>query len=83
MPQLFAFALVGAACYTGYRLLQRLGTQMSAELDRAQQELRRRAAETHAAANGTSDEKNLGALEYDPKSGVYKPALSTPGDSPA
>ncbi len=81
MPQLIAFALIGAACYTGYRLLQRLGTQMAADLDRAQEELKRRAAQS-AANSATDDEKNLGALEYDSKSGVYKPTMSSANDAP-
>jgi hypothetical protein len=76
MPQLFAIALVGAACYTGYRMLARLSAQMSADLKRAQDELKRRAA----AAAGDASEKDLGVLEFDPKSGVYKPTVAQPSD---
>jgi hypothetical protein len=76
MPQLFAIALVGAACYTGYRMLARLSAQMSADLKRAQDELKRRTA----AAAGDAAEKDLGVLEFDPKSGVYKPTVVQPSD---
>ena len=79
MPQLFAIALVGAACYTGYRMLAKLGVQMSENLQRAQDELQRRAAEAKAA---TSSERDLGVLEFDPKSGVYKPVKSAPATTP-
>ena len=76
MPQLFAIALVGAACYTGYRMLARLSAQMSADLKRAQDELKRRTT----AATGKTSEKDLGVLEFDPKSGVYKPATVQSND---
>ncbi|HWB45170.1 MAG TPA: hypothetical protein VG900_06980 [Hyphomicrobiaceae bacterium] len=64
MPQLFVLALLGAGLYAGYRWV-RATKQVAAELRRANEDLRRRAA--------GRIEKDLGALEYDPASGVYRP----------
>jgi hypothetical protein len=65
MPQLAILALVGAGLYAGYRWVVRASSQLTAEVKRAEDELRRRAS--------IPLEKNLGTLEYDPASGVYKP----------
>ncbi len=67
MPQVIVLALVGAGLYAGYRWFARASKEMAAELQRTQDELRQRAA-------GGAIEKNLGRLEYDPASGVYRPA---------
>jgi hypothetical protein len=78
MPQLVALALVGAAVFTGLRLLQRMTGAIGDDLRRADEHLRRRAAEAHESpADATTpsvEAKNLGTLELDPGSGVYKPA---------
>lgn len=66
MPQLVLLAALGAGLYAGYRVLARAGQKMAEELSKAEAELRRH-------TTGRLDEKDLGALEYDPKSGVYKP----------
>ena len=66
MPQLVVLALVAAGLYAGYRWLTRSARQIAAEVRRTEDELRTRAA---AAAN----EKDMGRLEYDPVSGVYRP----------
>ncbi len=66
MPQVIALALLGAGLYAGYRWLTRAARDFGAELQAAEEELRRQAA--------GRIEKNLGALEYDPASGVYRPA---------
>ena len=66
MPQVVLLAAIGAGIYAGYRALLRAGERLAAELKRSEDEMRQRAA---AAA-----EKDLGTLEYDPRSGVYKPA---------
>jgi hypothetical protein len=58
-------ALVGAAIYAGYRWLWRPARMIAAEVRRAEEEMRRAAAR--------SLEKDMGALEYDPISGVYRP----------
>jgi hypothetical protein len=65
VPQVLALALLGAGLYAGYRWLVRAGREFGAELQAAEEELRRQAA--------GRIEKNLGALEYDPASGVYRP----------
>lgn len=67
MPQLVALALIGAGLYAGYRWLARSSKELAAQMKRAEDELRQRAA-------GRPIEKDLGRLEYDPASGVYKPA---------
>jgi len=66
MPQLVALALLGAGLYAGYRWVVRTKESL-AEMRRAQDELRRSDA-------GGSLEKDMGPLEYDPATGVYRPA---------
>jgi hypothetical protein len=58
-------ALVGAGIYAGYRWLWRPARMIAAEVRRAEDERRRAAARLR--------EKDMGALEYDPISGVYRP----------
>lgn len=65
MPQLVALALVGAGLYAGYRWFSRVNKQVTAEIRRTEEALRRRA--------GAVLEKDMGELEYDPASGVYRP----------
>jgi hypothetical protein len=67
MPQLIAFAVIGAGLYAGYRLLARLAENLEAELKRANDEINENAA-------GQVEAKDLGALEYDAGAGVYRPA---------
>ena len=64
MPQLLVLALLGAGLYAGYRWV-RAAKEVAAELRRADEDFRRRA--------GGRIEKNLGTLEFDPLSGVYRP----------
>jgi hypothetical protein len=64
MPQLVILALVGAGLYAGYRWFTRTTKEIAAEIRRTEDELRQRA---HVV-------KDLGALEYDPASGVYRPS---------
>jgi hypothetical protein len=66
MPQVVALAVVGAGLYAGYRWASRQFDRMKTEARRAEEELRRRAA---AAA----EPKNLGELEFDEITGVYRP----------
>ncbi len=68
MPQLFALALIGAGAYAGYKWLSKqVQAANAAAVDAAEQ--MRRAAE-QAAGNAPKD---LGRLEWDAQSGVYKP----------
>jgi type II secretory pathway component PulJ len=62
VPQLMLLALVGAAAYAGYRWLSRSTRQISVQVRRTEDALRR-----HRAVD-------MGRLEYDPVSGVYRPA---------
>ena len=66
MPQLFALAVVGAGLYAGYRWFMRTTDAVKAEVLRAQEELQRRAM-------GSALPKDMGELQYDPASGVYRP----------
>jgi hypothetical protein len=61
MPPLIAAVLLGAGAYAGYRLARRLFTADDAGAN----------AQTVQAA---PPEKDLGALERDPETGVYRPA---------
>lgn len=68
MPQLIALALAGAGLYAGYRWVSR--------------EIRRALAATHDAREEGGREntlaagspKDLGSLEWDAESGVYRPS---------
>ena len=66
MPQVIALALLGAGLYAGYRWLARATSEIADQMQRA---------EDDAAPGGQAGriEKNLGALEYDPVAGVYRP----------
>jgi len=66
VPQLIVMALVGAGLYAGYRWLSRSAKEITAEITRTEDELLRR-------ATGRALEKDMGRLEYDPASGVYRP----------
>lgn len=65
MPQLMIAAALGAGLYAGYRFVARVVERMTEDARRAQEDLMRQ-------ASGVV-EKNLGNLEYDPASGVYRP----------
>jgi hypothetical protein len=65
MPQVVLLAAIGAGVYAGYRALLRAGERFAAELKRTEDEARQRAT--------AGPEKNLGTLQFDPQSGVYKP----------
>jgi predicted negative regulator of RcsB-dependent stress response len=65
VPQVIVLALLGAGAYMGYRWVVRTSREIAAEMQRAQDELRR-GAPSHV-------ERDLGRLEYDPQSGVYRP----------
>ena len=71
MPQFFILAAIGAGLYAGYRVLANAAAAMAADMKRGEDEARQRAAARHAAS--PAGEKDLGTLEFDPRSGVYKP----------
>ena len=66
MPQVIALALLGAGLYAGYRWVKRAVREIGDGMQRTDEELQRQEAPGRI-------EKNLGALEYDPASGVYRP----------
>jgi type II secretory pathway component PulJ len=65
VPHVIVLALLGAGAYMGYRWIMRTSKEIAAEVQRAQEELRRDAS-PHV-------ERDLGRLEYDPQSEVYRP----------
>jgi hypothetical protein len=65
VPQVVALALLGAGLYAGYRWLARTASEIGAEMHRAEDEIKQKAT--------GRIEKNLGTLEFDPASGVYRP----------
>ena len=67
MPQVIVLALLGACLYAGYRRIARFSKEIAAQMQRRDEEFSRRAA-------GRLVERDLGALEYDAESGVYRPA---------
>lgn len=66
MPQLIVLALAGAGLYAAYRWVWRPARMIVAEVRRAEDEIRR-------AAAARAVEKDMGSLEYDPRTGVYRP----------
>ena len=66
MPQVIALALLGAGVYAGYRWFARTARELGEQMQRGEEELPQQAA--------GRIEKDLGALEYDPVAGVYRPA---------
>lgn len=64
MPPFAILALLGAGLYAGYRWYARTADRIADEMKQAEDELRRATVPV---------EKNLGKLEFDPISGVYRP----------
>ena len=65
-PYVF-FALVGAGLYAGYRVIRSLGEQAGNAGYNANDAVRQR-------AEGTRPIKDLGLLELDLRTGLYRPA---------
>ena len=63
MPHLIVVALIGTGFYAAYRWIKQASDAITTELRQAEDEHRSRAA----------GEKNLGNLEYDAATGVYRP----------
>jgi hypothetical protein len=67
MPQLIAVFVAGAGIYAGLKWLSKVLEQQARMAARHAEELRQRSAEKGRVP------KDLGTLEYDPESGVYRP----------
>jgi hypothetical protein len=67
MPIFVGLALLGVGLYAGYRWFARASGEIATELKRAEDERLR-------TDSGQRLEKDLGALEFDPTTGVYRPA---------
>jgi hypothetical protein len=63
MPHVIALILLGAGVYAGYRGFVRVAGRMREDLQRTEDEMPRPVVV----------EKDLGTLEYDPSTGVYRP----------
>jgi hypothetical protein len=76
MPQLVAFAAVGAALWLGYRWFARETERVQASMRAAEEELRRRAearrGEPEIGVAGTVDVRGLPKLERDPDTGEFR-----------
>jgi hypothetical protein len=70
MPQVVLLAAIGGALYAGYRALTRVSQAMTAELRRGEELAAHKRAQN--SGDGTAA-RDLGTLELDPRSGVYKP----------
>jgi hypothetical protein len=66
MPQLIAVFVAGAGIYAGLKWLSKALESQARMAARQADELRRRAEKGRVP-------KDLGTLEYDPASGVYRP----------
>ncbi len=66
MPQLIAVFVAGAGIYAGLKWLSRTLEEQARVAARQADELKRRAEKGRVP-------KDLGTLEYDPDSGVYRP----------
>ena len=76
MPPLVLLAIAGVGCYAGYKLFAKLieQAQTSAKKPPSREEAERIRREARAATGST---RNLGELEWDEKSGVYRPRSET------
>lgn len=68
MPQVIALVLAGAGLYAGYRWVSREVRRALAAAEEAQEELRTQAAKVSGMP------KDLGSLEWDEETGVYRPS---------
>jgi len=66
MPQVIALMVAGAGLYAGYKWISRLLTDTEETFRRAEAEIRRHEETARVP-------KDLGSLDYDPQSGVYRP----------
>jgi hypothetical protein len=73
MPQLALVVLAGAGIYAGYRWLSR---KMQAQLREAQRMMAEMEERERARTQG-GRVKDLGDLDYDPETRVYKPRGKT------
>ena len=71
MPQVIAAMIAGYSVYAGLKWLSRALTQTQNAAKRMEEEARRQQGRT-----ASNTPKDLGALEFDPETGVYKPRQS-------
>lgn len=69
MPPLIAAVLVGVGAYAGLKAFQKVLSNWS-EIETS--------ASQQAATTTTAAEKDLGTLEFDPATGVYRPGKPAP-----
>jgi hypothetical protein len=74
VPQVIALALLGAGLYAGYRWLARAVGGIEPTIARAKDEPRQQSPRHSPRRSDDRIEKDLGALEWDPAGGVYRPA---------
>lgn len=70
MPPLVLLALAGAGCYAGYKFFSKLAAVAQTPSREEQERVRRARAAQKGGGTATRD---LGELEFDAATGVYKP----------
>ncbi|MEQ1711306.1 MAG: hypothetical protein ABL908_07885 [Hyphomicrobium sp.] len=78
MPPFIALAIAGAGIYAGYKWLTRELQRTAPDGERAPSDAEMRATDA-ADAGSRHMPKDLGTLEWDAASGVYKPRKETAG----
>lgn len=73
MPQVVAAVLIGAGIAAGLKWLAKELTRAGDQTRLAAEDLKRARATASATASGRGP-KDLGALEWDAKAGVYRPS---------
>jgi hypothetical protein len=72
MPQVIALVVAGAGLYAGFKWVSRLLSEAESVIKRGEEIQRREAA-------AQSVPKDLGTLDYDPQTGVYRPRAKQHG----
>jgi hypothetical protein len=72
MPQVIALMVAGAGLYAGFKWVSRLLSEAEQTIKRGEEIQRREAA-------ARSVPKDLGPLDYDPQTGVYRPRTKQHG----
>lgn len=78
MPPLILFAIAGAGAFATYKLFEKLMIQARTPDPSETERIRRETAAWRARRQAQGDSRDLGALEWDEATGVYKPRRPGP-----
>ncbi len=73
MPPLVFAVVIGAGCYAGFRLFAKLIEQAQMPTRSERERVRREAQVRNQARASDGTTRDLGELEWDEASGVYRP----------